>query len=78
MRPQQHYHQDTTGVTPLNMEHSNRFGQMDPLTLKNNYIDEDSYKMPPRQEVLPSGNEKLEPVVTLQMIHTKKVGQGKD
>lgn len=51
-------------------------GNAEPSTLKNNYIDEDSYKMPPKQEILPNGETKLEPVVTLQMIHTKKIGQG--
>lgn len=74
VRPQ-HY-QDPVGLPQLNMENSNRFGPMDPLTLKNNFIDEDSYKSPPQQEVMPSGDGKLEPVVTLQMIHTKKGGQG--
>lgn len=74
VRPQ-HY-QDPVGQPQLNMENSNRFGPMDPLTLKNNFIDEDSYKSPPQQEVMPSGDGKLEPVVTLQMIHTKKGGQG--
>lgn len=70
------HYQDTAGVTTLNMENSNRFGQIDPLNLKNNYIDDNSYKSPPQQEVLPSGDAKLEPVVTLQMIHHNKAGQG--
>lgn len=65
MRPQ--YPDMYNGMNPGNAE---------PSTLKNNYIDEDSYKMPPKQEILPNGETKLEPVVTLQMIHTKKIGQG--
>lgn len=78
VRPQQQHPE--MGLNPLNLEyHSNqRLTQMDPLTLKNNLIDEDLYKRPPpQQELMSSGEPKLEPVVTLQMIQTKKGGQGK-
>lgn len=87
VRPQPQYpqiyqqQQEPIGGGPMNMESSNRFGQIDPmLALKNNnFIDDNTYKSPPHQEILPSGGDaKLEPVVTLQMIHTKKGGQGKD
>lgn len=69
---------ESMGINPLNIDHQsgNRFTQMDPLTMKNNFIDEDLYKRPPQQELLASGEPKLEPVVTLQMIQTKKGGHG--
>lgn len=84
VRPQsqypQTYHQQQQGSNgggvPMHMESSNRFDQIDPMTLKNNFIDDNTFKTPPQQEILPSGDAKLEPVVTLQMIHTKKGGQG--